>query len=59
MNIITMDEVETEEVRWLWYPYIPYGKITIVQEDKGDEYGKVKAGEVESDRAAFWVSQRP
>jgi KaiC/GvpD/RAD55 family RecA-like ATPase len=31
-----MNEVEAEEVRWLWYPYISYGKITIVQGDPGD-----------------------
>jgi hypothetical protein len=36
MNLITMNDVEAEEVRWLWYPYIPYGKITIVQGDPGD-----------------------
>ena len=31
-----MDEVEVKEVQWLWYPYIPYGKITIVQGDPGE-----------------------
>jgi hypothetical protein len=36
MNIITMSEVTAEPVRWLWYPYIPYGKITLVQGDPGD-----------------------
>ena len=24
------------EVEWLWYPYIPYGKITIIQGDPGE-----------------------
>lgn len=28
--------VETEKVEWLWYPYIPFGKITIVQGDPGE-----------------------
>lgn len=30
------DTVETTKVSWLWYPYIPYGKITIVQGDPGE-----------------------
>ena len=29
-------EVKSKEVEWLWYPYIPYGKITILQGDPGD-----------------------
>ena len=31
LKLISMDTVETENVQWLWYPYIPLGKITIVQ----------------------------
>ena len=34
--IISMDEVQSKEVNWLWYPYIPYGKITIIQGDPGE-----------------------
>lgn len=34
--IISIDEIETKEVNWLWYPYIPYGKITIIQGDPGE-----------------------
>ena len=26
LKIISMDEVQSKEVNWLWYPYIPYGK---------------------------------
>ena len=33
---IKASEVEPKEVRWLWYPYIPYGKVTIVQGIAGD-----------------------
>ena len=22
--------------KWLWYPFIPYGKLTIIQGDSGD-----------------------
>ncbi|HYE09406.1 MAG TPA: AAA family ATPase [Patescibacteria group bacterium] len=36
LKIISMDTIETEEIKWLWYPYIPYGKLTIVQGDPGD-----------------------
>ena len=28
--------VEPKEVEWLWYPYIPYGKLTIFQGDPGE-----------------------
>ena len=35
LKIISMDEVQSKEVNWLWYPYIPYGKITIIQGDPG------------------------
>ena len=33
---IRASDVEPKEVRWLWYPYIPYGKVTIVQGNPGD-----------------------
>ena len=36
LKIISMDEVQSREVNWLWYPYIPYGKITIIQGDPGE-----------------------
>lgn len=28
--------VESKQLEWLWYPYIPYGKITLLQGDPGD-----------------------
>lgn len=28
--------VQEKEVEWLWYPYIPYGKITVLQGDPGE-----------------------
>ena len=31
-----MNDVKAEEIKWLWYPYIPCGKITLVQGDPGD-----------------------
>ena len=33
---IRASDVEPKEVRWLWYPYIPFGKVTIVQGNPGD-----------------------
>lgn len=36
LKIITMRDVETESVEWLWKPYLPLGKISIVQGDPGD-----------------------
>ena len=29
-------DVTAQEVQWLWFPYIPFGKITMVQGDPGD-----------------------
>ncbi len=31
-----MSEINAEEVQWLWYPYIPLGKLTILQGDPGE-----------------------
>lgn len=36
VKIIVMDTIKREEIKWLWKPYIPYGKITIVQGDPGE-----------------------
>lgn len=36
LKLISMDEVPVEEVQWLWYPYIPYGKLTIIHGDPGE-----------------------
>lgn len=36
LKMIRMSEVESQEVKWLWYPFIPYGKLTIIQGDLGD-----------------------
>lgn len=36
LKLISMDQVPIEEVQWLWYPYIPYGKLTIIHGDPGE-----------------------
>lgn len=28
--------IESKSVEWLWFPYIPYGKVTIIQGDPGE-----------------------
>ena len=35
-SVIFMDSVQPQEVKWLWYPYIPLGKITILMGDPGE-----------------------
>ena len=29
-------DIQSRKVNWLWYPYIPFGKITIIQGDPGE-----------------------
>lgn len=29
-------QVRARRVEWLWYPYIPYGKLTVIQGDPGE-----------------------
>ena len=28
--------IAPQEVEWLWYPYIPFGRITVIQGDPGE-----------------------
>ena len=41
LKLINMESVEVEEIKWLLYPFIPYGKVTIIQ---GDPRGKNNDG---------------
>lgn len=36
VKLINMENVEVEEVNWLFHPYIPFGKITIIEGDAGE-----------------------
>ena len=36
LSLRYFSSVTSREVEWLWYPYIPFGKITIIQGDPGD-----------------------
>lgn len=29
-------QVRARRVEWLWYPYVPYGKLTVIQGDPGE-----------------------
>jgi len=36
LKLIKMSSVEVAQVKWIWYPYIPCGKVTIIQGDPGE-----------------------
>jgi archaellum biogenesis ATPase FlaH len=36
LEMIKLSNVKTEQVKWLWHPYIPFGKITMIQGDPGE-----------------------
>ena len=36
-NLLSLySDVQTKQVSWLWFPYIAYGKVTLLQGDPGD-----------------------
>ena len=41
LEIIKASEIEPKEVKCLWYPYIPFGKVTLLQGDPGDGKSKL------------------
>lgn len=40
LEIVKANEIAPKEIKRLWYPYIPFGKVTVLQGDPGD--GKSK-----------------
>ena len=36
LKLINMETVEVEQIEWLFYPFIPFGKVTIIQGDPGE-----------------------
>lgn len=36
LKLVAYRDIKTEPVTWLWEPYIPFGKITLVQGDPGE-----------------------
>ena len=41
LEIIKVSEIEPKEMKWLWYPYIPFGKVTLLQGNPGDGKSKL------------------
>ena len=41
LEIIKASEIEPKEVKWLWYPYILFGKVTLLQGDPGNGTSKL------------------
>lgn len=35
LTLVNLDDVEPEVIEWLWYPYIPVGKLTMMEGDPG------------------------
>ena len=33
LRTVRASEITPREVKWLWYPYIPFGKVTLLQGD--------------------------
>lgn len=33
LNVVRLSDVKVEEVKWLWEPYLPIGKVTILEGD--------------------------
>ena len=52
--VIRMSDVALTEVEWLWYPYLPLGKITILQGNPGE--GKTYFG---MELAAACTNRKP
>ena len=36
LEMFTAADVNPKEINWLWYPYIPFGKVTVLAGDSGD-----------------------
>ncbi len=41
LEVIRASEITPKEIKWLWYPYIPFGKVTLLQGDPGDGKSKL------------------
>lgn len=52
LKMIKMSDVQSQTVDWLWYPFIPYGKLTIIQGDPGD--GKTTIAGKDTNLCAIW-----
>ena len=41
LEVVRASEIEPKKVEWLWYPYIPFSKVTLLQGDPGDGKSKL------------------
>ena len=41
LEVFKASEIEQKEVQWLCYPYIPFGKVTLLQGDPSDGKSKL------------------
>ena len=41
LEVIRASEITPKKIKWLWYPYIPFGKVTLLQGDPGDGKSKL------------------
>ncbi len=41
LEIIKASDITPRKIHWLWYPYIPFGKVTLLQGDPGDGKSKL------------------
>lgn len=57
LEIIRASEIEPKDIEWLWYPFVPYGKVTLLQ-GAGDGVRFVRQTEKTADELLASVSQR-
>lgn len=36
LQLIKFSDIQSQEVSWLWFSFISYGKLTIIQGDQGE-----------------------
>ena len=50
LKLIHMDQVEVEEIEWLFYPFIPYGKPVRCSRELAGEVRRFSKGSPDSGR---------
>ena len=54
LKLINMEQVEVEKIDWLLYPFIPFGKVTILQ---GDHNGTADYCKADKRRGSITIGQ--
>lgn len=47
-ELVKASEITPKSVEWLWYPYIPFGKVTLLQGDPGDGKSQLNVDTISS-----------